>query len=74
MRIVAMASAALLLSLPALTPAKACGAKHSAQITTQTLSAEETKPPKKKVVKKAAQMKEKVEYLRAAVPEPEKKK
>jgi uncharacterized protein YpuA (DUF1002 family) len=65
MRILVIAAAALLLSIPALAPAKAC-VPDTAQGSSTTLSADEAKPPKKKVAKKTAKKKEKVEYMRAA--------
>ncbi len=66
MRILVIGATALLLSLPAVTPSKACGADKSAQAVTTTYSADEKKPEKKKVAKKTAKKKEKVEYMRAA--------
>jgi hypothetical protein len=66
MRILVIGAAALLLSLPAVTPAKACGVDKSAQAVSTTFSADEKKPVKKKMAKKTAKKKEKVEYMRAA--------
>jgi hypothetical protein len=68
MRILTIAVAAVLLSLPAATPADACGAaKPSAKAVTATYSADEKKPMKKATMAKKAPKKktEKVEYMRA---------
>jgi hypothetical protein len=63
MRFPMIAFAATILLLPAV-QANACGgAKHSAQAAATELSAETTKPVKKKVAKVK---KENVEYMRAA--------
>ena len=69
MRFLTIAGAALVLLLPAITSAKACGEKmHSTQITTTDYSAETDKTkPVKKVAKKHHKPKApKVEYMRAA--------
>ncbi len=75
MRFLMIAVAAMVLSLPAAAPASACGAgAHAAKVTT-TYSADETKPPKKKILKRTVKRKtiEKVEYMRAVPTEPPKK-
>jgi len=74
MRFLMIATAAALLSLPAAAPASACGADNTAKAATTTYSADEAKPPKKKVHKRAMKKpKEKVEYMRALAPDPVKK-
>jgi hypothetical protein len=74
MRILVIAGAVLMLSLPTVAPSRACEFGQSAQAATTTYSAEEAKPAKKNVVKKVAKVKkEKVEYMRAAPMEPPKK-
>jgi hypothetical protein len=65
MRVLLIAVAALLLSIPALAPAKAC-VPGAAQVSSTTLSADKAKPPKKKIAEKTAKKKQKVEYMRAA--------
>jgi hypothetical protein len=74
MRFLVIASASVLLSLPAAAPASACGTAHTAKAATTTYSADEMKPPKKKPHRRAMRKpKEKVEYMRALAPEPTKK-
>jgi hypothetical protein len=68
MRFLTIALASALLSLPAVTPADACGAaKPLAEATTATYSADEKKPAKKAAMVKKAPKKKfaKVEYMRA---------
>ena len=57
MRVLMIAAAATLLLLPAVAPAKACGAMHAAKAAATEYSAAKHKKPVKK--------KEKVEYMRA---------
>jgi hypothetical protein len=70
MRLLMIAAAATLLTLPAAGQANACGAaKASTQAATTEYSADEAKKPVKKVHKKVRKhhvKKEKVEYMRAA--------
>lgn len=68
MRILTIAVAATLLSLPATASVSACGAgaKSAQTVATITFSADEMKPAKKKLTKKAVKKKmERVEYMRA---------
>jgi hypothetical protein len=67
MRTLMIAVAAMLLSLPATASASACGAgAKSARTVATTFSADEMKPAKKKLAKKAVKKKlGKVEYMRA---------
>ncbi len=77
MRVLAIALAAALLALPAVTPARATSgaqAAHSAQTATTDFAAKK-KPAKKKMAKKTMKKKKKrakVEYMRAVPSTPTK--